>query len=85
MIKICEKEPNKISGVSSLFLSFSYNPEIINVIKAYDKYVYDKKTYTWELPVNALSHGAPGSWTPDRTSIGDRISSLPAPSSGSSR
>lgn len=47
MIKIKEGIPTKISGLTSLKLSFSYNPEIINVIKSYEgNYVYDKKTYT---------------------------------------
>ena len=56
MINIEERKCQKLSGITSLFLSFNFNPEIINIIKTYDKYVYDKKTYTWELPVNALSY-----------------------------
>ena len=55
-IKIEERKCEKLSGITSLFLSFKFNQEIINIIKTYDKYVYDKKTYTWELPVNALSY-----------------------------
>lgn len=56
MIKIREDNCQKLSGITSLFLSFKFNSEIINVIKSYDKYVFDKKTYEWELPVNALSY-----------------------------
>ena len=56
MILIEERECEKLSGITSLFLSFSFNQEIINVIKTYDKAVYDKKTYTWEMPINALSY-----------------------------
>ena len=56
MIKIEERECEKLSGITSLFLSFPFNQEAINIIKSYDKYVYDKKTYTWEVPVNALSY-----------------------------
>lgn len=55
-IKIEERKCEKLSGITSLFLSFKFNQEIINIIKTYDKYVYDKKTYTWELPVNSLSY-----------------------------
>lgn len=56
MILIKEEKPQKLSGMTSLFLSFPFNKEVINVIKCYDKYVYDKKTYTWELPINSLSY-----------------------------
>ena len=56
MIKIKEDKCVKLSGITSLFVSFSFNKDIINIIKSYDKYVYDKKTYTWEVPVNALSY-----------------------------
>ena len=56
MINIVENKPSKLSGVTSLYVSFSYNPEIINIIKSCDKYVYDKKTYTWELPITTLTY-----------------------------
>lgn len=56
MIYITEKTPIKISGVTSLHVSFKFNPEIINVIKTADKYAYDKQTYTWELPITCLSY-----------------------------
>lgn len=46
MIKIKEDKCVKLSGITSLFVSFSFNKDIINIIKSYDKYVYDKKTYT---------------------------------------
>lgn len=56
MIKIEEREPIKLSGLSSLFISFNYKPEIVDIIKTSDKYVYDKKTYTWEVPCSSLSY-----------------------------
>lgn len=56
MIKIEERTPFKLSGVSSLFLSFSFNQDVVNVIKTCSKYVYDKKTYTWELPISELAY-----------------------------
>lgn len=56
MIKIIEASPTKLSGTSSLYVSFPFNQDIINVIKLTDKYVYDKKTYTWELPITKLSY-----------------------------
>ena len=56
MILIREGKCQKLSGITSLFLSFPFNKEVINTIKSYDKYVYDKNTYTWELPVNALAY-----------------------------
>lgn len=55
MIKIEERKPEKLSGISSLFLSFSFNQDIINTIKTCSKYVYNKKTFTWELPSSELA------------------------------
>ena len=56
MINIIEDNCLKLSGVTSLFLSFPFNQEAINIIKSSDKYAYDKKTYIWELPVNSLAY-----------------------------
>lgn len=56
MIKIVEATPTKLSGLSSLYVSFNYNADIINVIKSSDKYIYDKKTHIWELPVTSLAY-----------------------------
>lgn len=56
MITIEENIPNKLSGLTSFYISFSYNPEIINVIKSSDKYAYDKKTYKWEVPATSLAY-----------------------------
>lgn len=56
MISIKENTPDKISGITSLFVSFSFKQEIVNIIKRASKYVYDKKTHIWELPVNCLAY-----------------------------
>lgn len=56
MIYITENTPEKLSGTTSIFLSFNYNPQIINLIKTNFKlYNYNKKTQTWELPINCLA------------------------------
>ena len=46
MILIEERQCEKLSGLSSLFVSFKFNQEIIDIIKSTEKYSYDKKTYT---------------------------------------
>ena len=56
MIKIKENVCAKYLGITSLFISFSYNKEIINLIKNCDAYNFDKKTLEWEVPVNSLSY-----------------------------
>ena len=56
MIFITENTPKKLSGITSLFLNFPYNKDIIETIKRCDKYVYDGETKTWEIPVTFLSY-----------------------------
>lgn len=56
MIKIKENVCAKVPGITSLFISFSYNKEIINLIKNCDVYNFDKKTLEWEVPVTSLSY-----------------------------
>ena len=46
MIKIEEKPCVKLSGITSLFLSFPFDQRIVNIVKSTDKYVYDKKLFT---------------------------------------
>lgn len=55
MIKITEKIPNKVPGLTSLFITFDYQQSIVDVIKSFDCRVWDKKTLTWELPISYLS------------------------------
>ena len=45
MIRIAEGEPTKLSGTSSLYISFPFNQKIIDIIKSTDKYIFHKKTY----------------------------------------
>lgn len=56
MIKIKEDKCLKLSGITSLFISFDFNLHVIETIKATDKYNYDKKTHVWELPITSLSY-----------------------------
>ena len=43
-------------GQTSLFVSFDYDPKIIENIKQANRYVYDDTTKTWEMPLNNLSY-----------------------------
>ena len=56
MIYITEASPKKLSGLSSLFISFKYNPDIVAAIKTSDKYIFDKTTTSWEVPVTSLAY-----------------------------
>jgi SNF2 family DNA or RNA helicase len=56
MIHIFEDKTNKLSGNTSLFLSFSFNQDIINTIKASGSAFYNKTTRLWEVPVTSLSY-----------------------------
>jgi hypothetical protein len=56
MIHIFEDKTNKLSGNTSLFLSFSFNQDIINAIKASGSAFYNKTTRLWEVPVTSLSY-----------------------------
>ena len=55
MIIIKEDTPKKLSGNSSLFLSFPYNEDIINIIKQLEVAIYHKKDKVWEVPIYELS------------------------------
>lgn len=55
MIKIREGKSVKNPGSSSLFVSFDYNPKIVETIKQLDTTWYNPDTYTWELSLNSLS------------------------------
>lgn len=52
MIYITEiAPPSKISGLSSICITFDYNEYIIDVLKALPVYYYHKKDRVWEIPV----------------------------------
>jgi SNF2 family DNA or RNA helicase len=56
MINIEERRCEKLSGLTSFFLCFAYNEEIINSIKQnIHIYNYNRKTNEWEIPVTYLS------------------------------
>ena len=55
MIYIKEQVPKKLSGLSSLEVSFDYKPEIVSVIKSIGNCIYDKNSKSWEVPSNKLS------------------------------
>lgn len=56
MIRIKEDKPIKLSGITSLFISFDFNLQVIEVIKSTDIYSYDKNTHIWEVPVTSLAY-----------------------------
>lgn len=56
MIKIEERLSEKLSGLTSLFISFDYNENIISWLKQnLDIYNYNKKTKEWETTILELS------------------------------
>lgn len=55
MITITERIPKKIPGESSLFVSFNYSPDIVNIIKTCTPCEYDKKNRVWEMPTTRLA------------------------------
>ena len=56
MIKIEERLAEKLSGLTSLFISFDYNENIVSWLKQnLDVYNYNKKTKEWETTILELS------------------------------
>lgn len=56
MIYIREDIPKKCPGVTSLFLEFDYNQDIIDIIKRCQLPIWDKKEKRWEIPTSNLSY-----------------------------
>lgn len=56
MINIEEKISSKLPGVTSLFISFPYKKELIDIIKNISSYNWDKNTSMWEVPITELSY-----------------------------
>ena len=55
MIKIEERSSEKLSGLTSLFISFDYNEDIVSWLKQnLDIYNYNKKTKEWETAILEL-------------------------------
>ena len=55
MILIKEHKPIKLPGTSSLFVSFDYNKELVDIIKQCSPVNFDKKTKQWEMPITRLA------------------------------
>ena len=55
MISIKERKNSKVPGVTSFYISFPYNKDIIDSIKTTQMYVYDKNTFEWEVPLTSLA------------------------------
>lgn len=55
MIIITEKRTKKVPGITSVFVSFKYNQDIVNEIKSLPCYNFSKKESLWEIPVIYLS------------------------------
>ena len=56
MITFEEKKSKKLPGLTSLYLTFNYNIDIINIIKVCDVKYFDKKKREWEVPLTSLSY-----------------------------
>lgn len=55
MIWIQEKPSKKAIGKTSLFVSFKYDPKLVEIVKSAEDAVWNKKSLEWELPINKLS------------------------------
>ena len=55
MIRIEERTPTKIPGLTSLYISFPFNKELIDIIAGFQPVHFNKKTYEFEVPVLLLS------------------------------
>lgn len=51
MINITENIAKKVPGITSLFITFDFNANIINELRLLECKNYDKKTQTWEVPL----------------------------------
>ena len=54
MIKIFEHETKKCPGLTSLFIDFPYNKQLVDIVKKNGSAIFDKKTSMWELPTYYL-------------------------------
>lgn len=56
MITIQERQSKKSVGKTSLFITFNYNPKIVEIVKMADNAIWDKNNKEWELPCSKLSY-----------------------------
>ena len=54
MILIKEDKPNKMTGSTSLFLSFDFNKDVIETIKKEPIFDFNSQTKLWEVPLTSL-------------------------------
>lgn len=55
MIKINQQKTKKVVGETSLFVTFPYRSEFVDICKRCSGSNYDKKEKTWEIPIIYLS------------------------------
>ena len=55
MILIEERQTRKTPGITSLFISFKYNPTYIDIIKSIPTSTFDDKVKEWEIPVSYIN------------------------------
>lgn len=55
MIYITEKQTSKVPGITSVFVKFNYNVDIVNDIKTLPCFNYSKKDNVWEIPITYLA------------------------------
>lgn len=55
MINIREAEPLKLSGLSSLQITFNYDPALVDTVKSLQTAHYHKAIKTWEVPADSLA------------------------------
>ena len=56
MIYIRENITSKVPGITSLFVKFDYNEDVVAAMKTLPCSNYSKKNKEWEVPVIYLSH-----------------------------
>lgn len=54
MILLQEKISEKLPQLTSIFISFDYNKDIVECVKSIGDAIYEKKTKCWELPISKL-------------------------------
>ena len=55
MIYIQERKTSKVPGITSVFLKFDYNKQLIDDIKSIPCFNFSKRTCEWEFPIEYLS------------------------------
>lgn len=56
MINIEEKRGKKATGYTTLYISFNYKQEIVDIVKQCEGAQYDKKNKIWEVPITNLTY-----------------------------